>query len=246
METYCLLLERLDEEIDFAALEAAADATQAISRLDCLGLHRDMHGVVVAGLSHADALAFHGVLAAQGYATRLCADEDFPILHESFQVQRLDRHADTLLLTSSMGRVIERRLEDLVFLAAGFYQKTDIVRSFDLRIEYDAGGGPSVVENRKYGEKKETDFRLDLFFANDPHRLNLGLTKDSAVFFHGRIHRQKDRPGLTVMMEEVAGWLPVERINTQLRDPQRSLVYRGLHAYENEIRWHFQRFMVTG
>jgi hypothetical protein len=244
METYCLLQERLDGEIDFAALEAAAAATRAISRLDCLGLHRDMHGVVVAGLDQADALAFQGVLAARGHATRLCADDDFPLLHESFQVQRLDRHADTLLLTSSMGRVIERGLEDLVFLAAGFYQKIDVVRNFDRRIEYDADGNPSVVENGKYGEKRETDFRLDLFFSRDPHRLNLGLTKDSAVFFHGRALRQKDRPGLTAMMEEVAGWLPEERINTQLRDPQRVMAYRGLHLYENEIRWHFQRFMT--
>lgn len=243
MDTYCLLQDRLDEEIAFSALEEAADSTRAISRPDCLGLHRDLHGVVVAGLSHADALAFQGALAARGYATRLWADGELPILHESYQVQRLDRHGDTLILTNSMGRVIERRLPDLVFLAAGFYQKIEITRNFDLRIEHNAEGVPVVVE-RRYGEKAETDFRLDLFFASAPHRLNLGLTKDSAVFFHGRMQRQRDRPGLTEMLEEVAGWLPEERLSTQLREPARQLVYRSLHLYENEIRWHFQRFMA--
>lgn len=241
-ETYCLLQETLGAEIPISALEEAADATQAMSRLDCLGIHRNMCGVVIAGLSHGDALAFQGVLAAHGHPTRLCADDDFPLLHESFQVQRLDRQADTLVLTSSTGRVIERHLNDLVFLAAGFYQRVAVIQTFDRRIEWSAVGEPRVVEKRQYGEKQETDFRMDLFFARDPHRLNLGLTKDSAVFFHGRPFRLRDRPGLTDVMREVAAWLPQERVNLQLRDPARSMVYQGLHGYESEIRWHFQRF----
>lgn len=245
MDTYCLLQTELDQPIGINDLEEAADATAEITRLDCLGIYRDIHGVIVAGLSHADALAFQRVLAGRGIATIVLADEDLPVLHTSYQVQRIDRDGDTLLLTDAMGQVRELAVDALVFLAAGFFGKVEFKQSWDLRVDVDSSGESKVVPVRKAWEEVELIFRLDLFSSREPHRLNFTLTKESALFHQGVRVRLRDRPGVAAFMTSMAGLLPEERLNSQLRHPDQAHVLRSQHLYENEIRWHFERFIAA-
>jgi len=242
MDSYCLLQQELGPAPAIGDLEAAADATTGISRLDCLNIYRDAHGVVVAGLSHDDAIAFQAVLAARGNPTRVVADADMPVLHESYQIQRIDHHGRELVLASSMGRVWTRPLADLVFLGAAFYSKIEFKQSWDLRIDTAYDREPKVVPVRKAWEESTQAFRLDLFFSTEPNRLHVALTPESAIFHQGGRLRLRDLPGLAAFMAEMAALLPPGRLNSQLREPNRAIPFRGPHLYENELRWHFERF----
>ena len=166
METFSLLQISLDQVIDRRALE---DASMAVARADCARLQRELFGIVVSGLPHPEALAFHAELARRDFPAEVVADRDLPVLHESFQIQRIERRGEVLVLTDSMGRERVRPLTDLVFLAGGFFNriefKTEWHQHLDFRGADGRGGGmPKLVTEREFREENELRFRLDLFF----------------------------------------------------------------------------------
>lgn len=135
METYSLLQTSLDQTIDRRSLEDASVAVPSVARADCARLQRELFGMVVSGLAYQEALAFQAELARRNFPTEVVADCDLPVLHESFQIQRIGCRGEVLVLTDSMGRERPRPLTDLVFLAAGFIEgvefKTEVRHHFD-------------------------------------------------------------------------------------------------------------------
>jgi len=243
MDTYSVLQGNLGQALEPAVLEAAVDATRTITRMDCPRLQREISGIMVSGLDHEDALAFQAALAGRHYPTVVVADAELPVLHASHQVQRFDRREDSLVLTDSIGREFVQPLTALVFLAAGMHgrmERRSLIESHDSTWD----GVP--FSPRKVQEQSEMVFRCDLFFSEEPHRLHLGLGKDTAIFHQGQPIRLRNSQAVGDFMTALAALLPEERINSQLRQPATTLFYPNLHVYENEIRWHFQHFMAAG
>ena len=246
METFSLIQYSLDQSITRQALEEASTTVKAIARTDCARMSNDLFGIVISRLSKADALTFQAALKKHDFPTHLVSDRKLPLLHESFQIQRIARKDTIIELSDSIGRMYPRPVSDLVFLAGGIVQtvafKSKTHQHMDFRGGEGKGGGMGgLVTEREHYEEKQTVFRLDFFFWNAPNRLHTVLTEDTVIFHHGNPLRPRDKAGLCGLMFAMADILPSQRLNQGLRDPQAGLIYPSMQSYEEEIRWHFHR-----
>lgn len=243
METFSLLLKSLDQTITRGMLEEASDAAHSVARADCPRLLRENSGILVSRLPRDEAHAFQAALAGRGFETEIVADAALPVLHETYQIQRVETREEALVLTDSLGRERVRPLTDLVFLAAGFLNRIEFKTEVHERLEYGTGykGMPQVVTHREFKEETEQIFRMDFFFWAEPNRFHLVLTNETSILHQGAPIRMKLRGPIERMMSDLANLLPPERLNRPMRDPLQPRVYPSLASYENEIRWHFHR-----
>lgn len=244
--TYSLLQHSLDQKISREDLEEASVWVPRVARADCPGILRDLFGILVSGLSKEDALAFRAALLGKGFTTEVVADHEVPTLHESYQVQRVGRQDGQLCLTNSMGRVTTRDTSELVFVAAGFIRRVRRVAENKLRLNFGSGqrqGMPMLESHREYHDEQETEFRVDFFFHTEPRRIHLVLTDDSAMFYEGEAMRMRDIDGLRAMARKLAGMVPPLRWNRFLTHMDVCPEYPSMHAYEEELRWHFYRLL---
>ena len=244
MDTYSLLQTSLDQTIDRSSLEEASVAVPSVARADCAKLQRELFGILVSGLTRDEALAFQAELRRHGFPTDLVADRELPVLHHSSQVQRIERRDEVLLLTDSMGRAQARPITDLVFLAAGFLNRSKFKTEWHQHLDFGSrrdDGMPRLVTEREFKEETELEFRLDFFFWTTPNRLNVSLGKETAIFHQGKQLRLRDTLGLRALTDIMARLLPPERRNAYLRDPDSRPLYPGISCYEEEIRWQFHR-----
>lgn len=247
METFSLLQTSLDQTIDRKLMEEASVAVRSVARADCAKLQRELFGIVVSRLEREEALAFQMELKRRNFPTELVADRDLPVLHESFQVQRVEVRGEVVILTDSMGREKPRHLSDLVFLAAGFFNRIEFKTEWHQHIDFSADDcrGIRLTNEREYKEETELNFRLDFFFWAEPNRLHATLGKETAIFHQGEVVRMKNRAALDKLVSAMGTLLPPERLNTVLRSPGIPRIYPNFQSYEEEIRWHFHRLKAS-
>ena len=246
METFSLLLKSLDQTITRESLEEASDSAASVARADCPRLLRENSGILVSYLPSEEAHAFQAALACRGYETEVVADAALPVLHETYQIQRVETRDEVLVLTDSMGRERIRPFTDLVFLAAGFLNRIEFKSEWRQTIETPKRShyGPpmqKLVSKIEHVEETEQVFRMDFFFWAEPNRFHLLLTNETSIFHQGTPIRMKLRAAIERMMSDLAKLLPPERLNRPMREPAVPRVYPSLTSYENEIRWHFHR-----
>lgn len=243
METFSLLQTSLDQVIDRRALEDASVVVPSVARADCARLQRELFGIVVNGLPHQEAIAFQAELARRDFPTEVVADRELPVLHESFQIQRIERRGEVLVLTDSMGRERARPLTDLVFLAAGFLNCVEFKTEVDYHFDYNPRGKsfPKWVRESEFRGKPALRFRVDFFLWASPNRMHANLGEETAIFHEGRALRLRDDESLRKLLVAMASLLPAERLNSCLREPGIKRIYPNLQCYEEEIRWHFRR-----
>ena len=249
MKTYSLLLASLDQTIGRHALEEASTAVPSVARADCARLQRELFGILASGLPLDQARAFQAELGKRNFPTELVADCDLPVLHESFQIQRIERRGEVLTLTDSMGHERAKPLTDLVFLAAGYLHRLQFKTEWHQHLDFGSGrhgGMPKLVTEREFAEETELEFRLDFFFWAEPNRLHAALGKKTAIFHQGKPLRLKDAGGLRDLASAMAGLLPPKRLNAFLHDPDSRPFYPNLASYEKEIRWHFHQLKARG
>jgi hypothetical protein len=247
METYSLLQESLDQTIERAALEDATDAVRSIARMDCPRILRERSGILISGLERDDALAFQAALKRHHFPTTVVNDNQLPLLHESFQIQRIEQREEVLVFTDSMGRLRTKPVSDLVFLAAGFLRRIEFKTETQLKLNPRTDGeGPMFITERETHEEAATEFRLDFFFTAAPHRLNALLCAETAIFFQGQPVRMKNQVAMDGLLAAMGRLLPPERLNSVLRDPASAGIFPNSHCYEKEIRWHFHRLIADG
>lgn len=246
--TFSVLQSSLDQAIPLTALEVAADVAASIVRADVPALHRDLFGIIVSNLPATEAHAVQAVLARHGFPTEVVDDNDLPILHEPFTIQRIDFADEGLLLTDMMGREQFRPFTDLVFAAGGFLDEAKLKSKlvpppgwFEKR-----SSSNEWQSNRTHREHSLDDvrtFRLDLFFSAAPNRLRASVSADSMMFFRGRPLRLRDTALLLGAKMDVRQLLPHERLTSGLIQADTTLVYPSKRSYEEEIRWKFYQIM---
>lgn len=246
MATYSLLQVSLDQTIGRESLEEASVALPSVARADCAHLQRDLFGIVVSNLPLEEAKAFQAELERRGFPTDLVADHELPVLHDPFTIQRIGIKDQTLQLTDAMGRQQTRTLEDLVFVAGGFLNKSTTkstpgpeVGMFSPRPNSSPHSLPRP--ERRYFQEDVRVFRIDLFFWSSPNRLGASVSAESTTFFQGRPLRLRDTALLLGAMMDLRELLPPERIGAGLRRSDTETFYPSLRSYEEEIRWHFHR-----
>ncbi len=243
MSQYSLLQRSLDQSIDRESMEEASVKVTSLARADCAYLQRDLFGIVVSNLSHPDALIFQTELSNRGFLTDVVSDEELPILHSPFTIQRIEIGKDALLFTDMMGRTQERPLTDLVFIAGGFMNKDEVRK--DLVQHWEEIRSIDRLHQSTFQPKIQRvsaiEFRVDFFFHTEQHRLSASVTSESLMFLHHRAIRVKDTALLLGAMMDFQELLPEERIGEGLRRSDTALYYPTLQSYEEEIRWHFYR-----
>lgn len=250
MPTYSLLQESLDQVIGLEALEEASDSIRSIVRADCAAMRRDFYGVVVAGLPHQEAFAFQSALARRGYGTKVVDDAEVPVLHQAMRVQRADLADGKLSFTSAMGRTEVREVKELVFVAAGFIQDQRWVTKGEMIWEPVRFSRDGLHVDLKYDREEGVGvfpmFQMDFFFWSMPNRVQVTVTENSVGFFQGELLRLKKPEGMVALMRKVAMLMLRERMNTGMDRGDSSAGYPSVHAYEEEIRWHFHRLKEAG
>lgn len=242
MSGYSLLQVSLDQTISREALEEASDAVPSIARADCEFMQRDLFGIVVSGLPLEEANAFQLALKQRGFPTEVVADQEIPVLHEPFTIQRVGLKKDVVAFTDTMGRLQTRPLEDLVFVAGGFLTQTK--SKSVLVMESDSARGPQARQPRleqQHRFEEVPEFRLDFFFWSAPNRLRASVSAESVMFFHERPLRLRDSVLLSGAMMDLQELLPPERLGSGLKRTDTNNFYPSLRSYEEEIRWHFHR-----
>lgn len=245
MPTFSLLQISLDQMIGRDSFLETAEGTETVAKTDLVQHHRDLFGIVVSRLPHGDAVRMKAALDARGFPVEIVDDAELPPLPADFQVQRVETEGEWLRFTDSMGRVTSRALADLVFLSGGYLMRTRVKPGNVLNPNRgrQRGYGEDGVE-RIYREEPEKEFRIEFFFWTTPQRMKLSLIATNAIFVNGRhiqLHKEED---IATTVAEIRAVLPVERSNTGIRSSK--ILYPSLHAYDEEIRWHFHRIAKGG
>lgn len=247
METFSLLQTSLEQTITRHELETAAMGVSSLARGDCAKLQRELYGILVSGLTHSEALVFQAQLEQRQFPTQVVADSELPILHESFKVQRIERHGVVLIFTDAAGKWVTRPLSDLVFAAAGHFEKTAIKsRVADGPSDMNFRETPSLISRREYFETPESQFRMDFFFGSEPHRLHVLLTPENVMFYQEQKVRLRDLNRGLGVLGDISNWLPRGRLGQGFQQPEAGRSYPNFPSYEEEIRWHFYQFMQAG
>jgi hypothetical protein len=244
MSTFSLLKMSLDQTIDRESLEEASDAAPSVARADCAGIQRNRSGILVSGLPLEEANAFQAALKQRGFATAVVADQEMPVLHEAFTIQRIDFNKEALLFTDMMGREQSRLMKDLVFVAGGFMTQSRLKTV--LVMEANSPERPKELHHlarleQRHRFEEVPEFRFDFFFWSSPNRLRASVSAESTVFFRGRPVRLRDTALLLGAMMDLQELLPPERVGSGLKRTDTKNAYPSLRSYEEEIRWHFHR-----
>lgn len=209
-------------------------------------MQRDLFGILVSGLTLEEASAFQAALLSHDFPTEVVADDDIPVLHEAFTIQRIAFTKDALSFADTLGRETVRVMEDLVFVAGGFLTRSVTKSTAVARSKF--GGRHSTTNAGAYGgpervyrQEELPEFRLDLFFSTSPHRLRASVSAESMMFFRDRPVRLRDTALLLGAMMDLNELLPPDRVGSGLKQTDTKNFYPSLHSYEEEIRWHFHR-----
>lgn len=243
MITYSLIQTTLEQKISRESLEDASVVAKSVARSDCANLWRDLYGFLVSGLPLEEATAFQAELNRRGFSTEVLPDHEIPALHPHYTVQRLAIDGDMLHFTDAMGRKQSQSLKDLVFVGGGFLTFNRRKQEWKLMPKEPTGHyRTSSYEMRPTRvDEKKLKFRLDFFFWKAPHRLRLALTDDTMIFYQNQPVRLRDNGVLLAMMADLAMLMPPERMSRGLLKKDSASHYPSVHAYEEEIRWHFLR-----
>lgn len=247
--SFSLLLHSLEPKPDRKALEEITANVRSVARADAAGILRGWFGIVSSGLPFEDTQAFQIGLRTLGCETDIVPDGDIPSLHQDFRCHLIDLTADSIILTTAMNRRQERGHDELVFAAAGIVERERAVSDYELQTEvryFDGGAYTTQVPKRVSKTVEKDYFRIDLFFAREPHRISLEMDGQSVITFGGRPLRMKNRTELTVLMADLASLLPPDRMNKTLCELSLEATYPSLQTYEEEIRWAFYRLGAKG
>ena len=221
----------------------ASEEVPSVALADCALILRNLSGIFISGLPFEDATAFQIALKRQGFLTDVVSDDEIPVLHEPFTIQRIQIREKRLVFTDSLGRESVRPIDELVFIAGGFLTQTKIKselisENLAKRTREDAY---NTGLERKFTSYDLPEFRLDFFFWSAPNRLRASISADGILFFHGRPIRLKDTTLLLGAMMDLRELLPCERVGSGLKRSDTTNAYPSLRSYEEEIRWHFLR-----
>jgi len=243
MPTFSLLQISLDQTIGRDSFLEAAEGTETVTKADLLQYYRDLHGIVVSRIPQGDAVIMKAALDARGFPVEIVDDAELSPLPDEFQVQRVEVDGEWLRFTDSMGRVISRAVEDLVFLSGGYLMRTRAKSEVASR-RAKPWQRTDPEPERVYREEQEKEFRIEFFFWTKPQRMKLTLIATNAIFVNGRniqLHKEEDIAGAVAELRAV---LPEERTSTGIRRPE--TVYPALRSYTEEIRWHFHQLSKGG
>ncbi|MDP4897674.1 MAG: hypothetical protein NWR03_07860 [Akkermansiaceae bacterium] len=247
--TFSLLLHALDPKPDRKALEEILVGVSSITRADSAGILSDWFGIVSSGRSIQDAHAFQTGLRTLGCESDIVPDDEIPALHSDFRCHIIDLDAENITLTTAMNRRQHRSRSELVFAAAGVVERARQESDYEMQTEvrYTHNGAYTVPVEKRISKTVEKDyFRIDLFFANAPHRVSLEMDKDSVILYGDRHIRLRNTTELTVLMCDLQTLLPPDRQNLALRTLSTEPLYPSLHGYEEEIRWMFYLLGAKG
>lgn len=242
MSTFSLLQVSLDQRIERDFFIEAASATESVTKADLSQIYRDLFGIVVSNLSHADAMALQAELARKGFPTEVVADAELPALHEPKSMQRVTVDGGWLRFTDIMSRSAARALGDLVFLAGGFLKNAKMTSKIVGSPRSNSGDHDAAWE-RVHQMKEVAEFRLDFFFASEPNRMTLVLGPERAIFVNEKALQVQKKAVLGEVAAELRKLLPPERMNRGLLDT--GLCYPSGRAYVEEIRWHFHQLIKS-
>lgn len=244
MATYSLLQVSLDQTIDRESLEDASVVARSVARADCAKIQRELFGVMITGLPHEEALALKAELKRRNFPTTVVLDDDLPILHDPFTIQRIEVKGEVLLFTDFMRHEHPRAMKELVFIAGGFIRRVEFKTDRELKVSPQAstrGGAPSISITHHAWEETAVEFRVDFFFLGSPNRLRANLAAETSIFYQGEPLRLRQSARLLEMMAALRSLVPPDRSNSGLKTADADFVYPSLQSYEKEIRWHFHR-----
>lgn len=248
--TFSVVSENLDQRLSRRALEDAIKNVSSLTRADCVFINEDWFGIIASDLELTDAAEFQRGLRAHGCETSLVPDSDIPALHNDFRCKYIDFNEDTLNLRTAMNRPYPRKIHELVFIAAGSISRERMVSrmvSPDPILQAPVNYMRHHSRPREVAKiEKQTNFRIDLFFSNDPFRISLELNDQNVIIHAGQAIRMRNTEGLMGLLSKLKALIPAERMNRGLQTMTMETIYPSFPAYQEELRWMFYRLGARG
>jgi hypothetical protein len=244
---FAVLQTSLEQPIPWEALEAAVMSTETLAKPDCGRLLQNVFGIVVGNLSQEDALGFQGGLRAQGIETEVVDQASLPSLPEPFRPQSFDMSPEGLSFADYTGQNQFCPMSTLVFAAGGHVKHLPNIarRKLDWAQEAIAkDGGSSHLEMVPDRQAKEVvQFRLEFYFAGEPHRLQCLADETTIVRGNGQVLKFRDQNQLDSLLVTLASTIPPEQVNGGIKVAAagQDYVYPSIHAFEEEIVWSLYR-----
>ncbi|MCG3148512.1 MAG: hypothetical protein PCFJNLEI_01956 [Verrucomicrobiae bacterium] len=248
--TYALLQQSLDQTISRSDLEEASMVAPRVARADCALLQRELFGIVVGKLPHAEASALQAALRARNFSTDIVAESALPVLPVARGAPALKVSPAGVTVVDLYGREQLLAPDQYVFAAAGRVKRLRNVPAREM--EWTVQPGPRGSVSRKVEMVKASrladvlEFRIELFLTGEPYRLQWVLDGESTLRADDVVLQLKHGVQLNHLLARIAALLPVERVNQGI---QRAIageefVYPSVRAFEEEIIWRFYRLLA--
>ncbi|HTS18280.1 MAG TPA: hypothetical protein VMP11_11950 [Verrucomicrobiae bacterium] len=245
---YALLQKSLDQTIGRGTLEDAAAASKSIPRPDCARLQKELFGILVQDLEYEPARALQRELFARNFPTEVVDQSQLPVLNEPASGQEFQLESDAFVVNDLYGAVVRYPWDQFVFAAAGYVLRLvdrPHVRMWEVERDPFASRHAPVKHPIDYKLENVPQFRIEFFFAVEPYRFRWCWDSETIIRVNQDPVRFSQREKLASLLQQLAGFLPPERLNSGIRKLTAGgyFTYPGVHAFEEEIIWSFYQLM---
>ena len=240
---FAILQTSLDQPITREVLESAIMATRQLVKPDCARLQRESFGILVGSLSQEDALALQAALRARGVETETVDESDLPALPTPYRPQSFTTAPEGVTVADYTGQTTLLPISMFVFAAAGHLKHVVSLPQRNMEwVQKPVGnyGIQNAVEMVTERQPKEVqEFRIKLYFTQEPFRFQFVLDDKAIVRANGQILKLRDKNQLDSLLVTFANTFPPDQTNLGIQKitTGQGFNYPSVHAFEQEIIW---------
>jgi hypothetical protein len=237
------LLQTTLERPGVPQLRRAFRSVRCLTDADADSLASDAYGILVKGLSLADATTLQEALKAEGVLTERVADQDLPAIPPSKTLKRADLTAGAFVAYDPVGRPIPISWSEVTVVAAGAVLLTQFTTERFMmpapshrRREDSATEVEPVYRSR---ERRSPQLLLDLILGRGAFRFHI----EGAKFNYNGLGGQKSADlgeNFRLFIRALCRHCPRALLNRgafQVREGGEVCSYPSRNAYHEEILW---------
>jgi len=239
-------------------LVRAFTALDRLTSLDAHAMARDAYGILVKGLSVAEAARLVQALYSQDILAEMVEEKDLPSLPPAMRLHRAEVRPDAFVAHDLMGRANAVGWSHVVMLGAGEVLRTEFKHKVEERARLVVvnplsigGAGPGVmkVEEAEHKDEEERVYRstLEVFINVAPGRYHITAERFNFGYLGERLSASRGRNYVEMVRDCLARATgAVLNMGAQaLRSEPPSVVrYPSRHAFEEELVWLLWRHFV--
>jgi len=227
------------------ALKRAFSEVPWLTDLDAGIMARDAYGVIVEGLTYAQAERISAALDRAGVSQQMVSQQDLPKPGMRRQLRRMECASEGPVIYDPLGRPVNGQWSDVKLIAAGLVGMKKMQRIEKQRVKYRGTGWrggvvPVVVTDVSEKQVGVEKLVMEIYLGREPSRFRIIADEFQYNYLGDRL-RPSFPENFALLVQDVARYAPhaqfSQGVKSLLDDQVTTYGYPTEHAFTEEITW---------